>query len=1298
MKKITSILVACTVMLFAWQTQAQIVQPTAGTTTVTAGVDFVDGDTYTDSGDVGGNYGNNELGTLVFQATAGEQVAIDFTAFDVEASGGAGGQCWDNLTITGDTGGMDGTYAGDNFDAGAGLACLDGTDAAGNPSLGPFTSADGGTLTFLFDSDGSVPQTGWEATISVQPAGIDPNGPVIACPMDLMVDSFPGECSAEVNFATPVALDPNGGTVTVTQTMGPASGDDFPVGDTIVEFTATNDDAPNEVTTCQFTVTVNDIEPPMITCPDNITVDNEAGLCGATVMYPDPIVMDNCFNSGVSTVSDTLGTIFATNNGLGAGSAVYFDVTTAGNDLMVTSLDMNTDDVGPITIEMWTRTGTSVGNESDPTGWALAGTATGTGAGVDNPSNVVFGAAVTVSASTTTGVALVFVDADNNYTNGDGTNESFSNADLTIDLGASSAAPFTGAPFSPRIWNGNINYDVMAITGATPYTVVAGLASGDFFPVGTTTNTLEYVDAGGNTVQCSFDVTVLDVEAPVITCTGGPTFPSATTSMVDGQAITDTNPTTTSVMNVTDDFDITDLNVTLDITHTWVDDMEITLTSPAGTSVVIFNVGCSGDDLTMDLDDEAAGDLADCTTGVNPAYPDPAYVPSNALSAFDGENTVGDWTLEVTDTAGGDDGTLNGWGITYETEVAGVGGPTVILDANGVGSIATADFIDAATDNCGIASITVAGGPTALPVNECGDNIGGLITTGAPLDSTATIAETGLIGTDYTIDMVELDITHTFNGDLDIELISPAGTVLFLSDQNGGGGDNYTGTIFQDGGMDITAGTSPFTGTFAPEGGTFAATFDGEDIAGGWILRVTDNFGGDDGTLDNYCITFTSLNASLAFFGCEDIGTNTIDIAVTDPSGNVTICTSTVTVLDETAPILVCQDVTVELDENGEGSVVAEDLLAETEAIFDIMSIGSNNGSGGFGSTDFTVPVTDAATVTFDWDYTTVDAAGFDSFGYLLNGTYTELTDPGMANQSGSGSVAVAPGDVFGFRSDTVDNTFGGNETIISNFMPGYEGQFDQANWNLTLDNSDGDAFFVLVIPAGPLSFDACGIEVLAINTDGLYTCDDIGMTFNVQVFASDASNNASVCTSVVTVVDALAPVLTCPEDHEVATDPDTQVYTFPDYFATGEASAVDNCTDVADIVTTQDPAPGTTMGISDGNVVTITATDASGNTSTCTFEVDILVEVLGLEENELNAAITMYPNPANNQVTISNGSNIALNQAVIYDTNGKLINTIDLRAMQSEQVIDVASLASGIYMIQISSENATIVKRLIKQ
>src|SRR5204863_10135771 len=44
------------------------------------------------------------------------------------------------------------------------------------------------------------------------------------------------------------------------------------------------------------------------------------------------------------------------------------------------------------------------------------------------------------------------------------------------------------------------------------------LASGSLFPVGVTTNTFVVSDAAGNTAACSFTVTVLDNQAPVIVC------------------------------------------------------------------------------------------------------------------------------------------------------------------------------------------------------------------------------------------------------------------------------------------------------------------------------------------------------------------------------------------------------------------------------------------------------------------------------------------------------------------------------------------------------------------------------------------------------------------------------------------------------------------------------------------------------------------------------------------------------------------------------------------------------------
>src|SRR5437764_3916279 len=46
----------------------------------------------------------------------------------------------------------------------------------------------------------------------------------------------------------------------------------------------------------------------------------------------------------------------------------------------------------------------------------------------------------------------------------------------------------------------------------------AGLASGSLFPLGVTTNTFVVSDAAGNTAACSFTVTVLDNQPPVIVC------------------------------------------------------------------------------------------------------------------------------------------------------------------------------------------------------------------------------------------------------------------------------------------------------------------------------------------------------------------------------------------------------------------------------------------------------------------------------------------------------------------------------------------------------------------------------------------------------------------------------------------------------------------------------------------------------------------------------------------------------------------------------------------------------------
>jgi subtilisin-like proprotein convertase family protein len=101
-----------------------------------------------------------------------------------------------------------------------------------------------------------------------------------------------------------------------------------------------------------------------------------------------------------------------------------------------------------------------------------------------------------------------------------------------------------------------------------------------------------------------------------------------------------------------------------------------------------------------------------------------------------------------------------------------------------------------------------------------------------------------------------LDITHTWDGDISIYLISPLGTQVELSSGNGGGGDNYHCTILDDEATTlVTAGLAPFTGSYIPE---FPLSgFDGENALGNWTLRVCDNAGGDTGTINWACLTFT---------------------------------------------------------------------------------------------------------------------------------------------------------------------------------------------------------------------------------------------------------------------------------------------------------------------------------------------------------------------------------------------------------------------------------------------------------
>jgi len=175
-------------------------------------------------------------------------------------------------------------------------------------------------------------------------------------------------------------------------------------------------------------------------------------------------VSGNCepIGGGGGCTPGSLATLYAGGNGGNPGGAVYFDITVGASDIDITTIDMNTPESGPFTMDVYVFEGTYVGNQGNPTPWgASAATGSGTGAGAGLPSTATLDVPITMSANTTYAVALVF-DATHThaYTNGDGTNQNYSNGDITLDLGSASNVPFTNPIFDPRVWNGSIGYCV----------------------------------------------------------------------------------------------------------------------------------------------------------------------------------------------------------------------------------------------------------------------------------------------------------------------------------------------------------------------------------------------------------------------------------------------------------------------------------------------------------------------------------------------------------------------------------------------------------------------------------------------------------------------------------------------------------------------------------------------------------------------------------------------------------------------------------------------------------------------
>ncbi|MTI39281.1 reprolysin-like metallopeptidase [Fulvivirga lutimaris] len=136
---------------------------------------------------------------------------------------------------------------------------------------------------------------------------------------------------------------------------------------------------------------------------------------------------------------------------------------------------------------------------------------------------------------------------------------------------------------------------------------------------------------------------------------------SVTTSIDIPKSISADDPSTiTSEVTINSSGKIGDVNIiNLSGTHSFLEDLEVTLKSPLGTQVILFSTICGDkDNFNLNFDQQSPISSFDC-----PPTAGDTYRPIEDLNAFNGEEMNGVWTLSISDNAKFDGGTLQSWSL-----------------------------------------------------------------------------------------------------------------------------------------------------------------------------------------------------------------------------------------------------------------------------------------------------------------------------------------------------------------------------------------------------------------------------------------------------------------------------------------------------------------------------------------------------------------------------------------------------------------------------------------------------------
>jgi gliding motility-associated-like protein len=372
---------------------------------------------------------------------------------------------------------------------------------------------------------------------------------------------------------------------------------------------------------------------------------------------------------------------------------------------------------------------------------------------------------------------------------------------------------------------------------------------------------------------------------------------------------------------------------------------------------------------------------------------------------------------------------------------------------------------------------------------------------------------------------------------------------------------------------------------------------------------------------DNCTVTMTGTHSPGSSF---PIGTTQVKYTATDISGNSSVCTFNVTVVDNTNPVITScpSDITLSAGESCAATATWTPPQATDNCSVTLTSTHTPGASFPLGTTQVKYTATDGSgnTATCAFNVTVLDNTNPVITGCPSNitvsanasctATATWIVPQATDNCSVTLTSTHSPGSTFGLGTTQVkytatdgignSSTCSFNVTVVDNTNPVITG----CPSNITVSaNSSCTATATWTIPQAT---DNCSVTLTSTHSPG--STFVLGTT-QVKYTATDGTGNSSTCTFNVTVVDNTNPVITaCPSNITVSANASctaTATWTAP--------QATDNCS----VTMTSTHSPGSIFALGTTQVK-YTATDGAGNSSTCTFNVTVI--------DTTNPVIANYP------------------------------------------------------------------------